>query len=136
MIRINSFPYEQEPWGSAVDEEEETKLWVVNQLMGETEKGDSFEFAYIREDGIELYTGVLTDRNGEVKKLIPAVFAWKHDGVWSQVNYNGEVIDIDDNVAAAWRKVADNVDIDQVVKEWLEAEKQPHLKTLRNAKNH
>ena len=123
MIRINSFPHEEQPWGNVVDEDEIKKLWVVNQLMGETEKGDSFDFSYIREEGVELFTGVLRDQNGEVKALIPALFALKHDGVWTQVSYDGEVVDVDTDVDAAWRKVADNGDIDQAVKNWLEAEK-------------
>ena len=103
-----------------MDDEESLKLWIVNQLMGETDKGDTFEFARVVEDGVELFTGVLKDRDGALKALVPALFSRKHDGVWTEVYYNGEVIDVDADVNAAWRKVTDQGDIDQAVKDWLE----------------
>lgn len=119
MIRVDDFQYELKPWENAVDDDEAMKVWVVNQTMGETEKGDHFEFARIRKDGIEMLAGVLRNQDGDIKALIPAVFSRKHDGVWTQYYYNGVVIDVDADVEAAWRKVTDNGDIDQAVRDWL-----------------
>ena len=120
MIKTNQFFYQLGPWENTVDDEESLKLWIVNQLMGETEKGDALEFARVAEDDVELCTGVLKDKDGALKSLIPALFSRKHDGVWTEVYYNGEVIDVDADVDAAWRKVPDQGDIDQAVKDWLE----------------
>ena len=42
-IRTTYFPegYNIDPWPNVTDQDEVMKLWVVNQLMGETEKGDT-----------------------------------------------------------------------------------------------
>ena len=118
MIRTSYFPqhYKVSPWKSALDEDEEAKLWIYSQLMGETEKGDTLEFVHAKGSGVELYAGVLKDRAGVQKALIPATFCWKHDGVFTEVEYAGTTNDTDDTIKAQWRE-GEPCDIDQVVQE-------------------
>ncbi len=125
MIRTTSIPegYELKPWDNRVDFDAEAKLWVVNQLMGETEKGDVFSFALVAGSAtghkIDLYTGILYGSDGRLKALIPANLTVKHDGVFTNYEYTGLVGETTADVEAEYREVMRDGDIDQAVREWF-----------------
>lgn len=130
-IRTTYFPegYNIDPWPNVTDQDEVMKLWVVNQLMGETEKGDTMILARVTGPAdtpanpdwhrIELWTGILYGNDGKVKALIPALFSVKHDGVFTEYDYTGLVGETTADVEAEYREVTRDGDIDQAVREWF-----------------
>ena len=133
MIRTTSIPdgYDIIPWPNVTDQDEVMKLWVVNQLMGETEKGDTMILTRITGPKtaetpanpdwhrIELWTGILYDGDGEMKALIPALFSVEHDGVFTEYDYTGLVGETTADVEAVYREITQDGDIDQAVREWF-----------------
>ena len=125
MIRTTSIPesYDINLWENVTDQDEVMKMWVVNQLMGETEKGDVFSFAWVTgiESGhkIDLLTGILRGKDGELKALIPANLTVKHDGVFTEYDYTGQVNETTASVEAEYREITRDGDIDQAVQDWV-----------------
>ena len=83
--------YEIEKWDLAT-ENPETITWVWMQLMGEeTEKGDTLDFSIIKNGDIHLFAGVLRNRNGAVKGLIPERYSVFRNGVLDEIDHTGRV---------------------------------------------
>lgn len=132
MIRIEYFPtgYNIDPWPNNTDEDETMKLWVVNQLMGETtEKDDTFMLAHVTgpdntfsdpdRHKIELWTGIIADKNMRTKALIPALFTVKHEGIFTEYDYTGLVGETEDNIEASYREARRDGSIDEAVLKWF-----------------
>lgn len=69
-----------------------TQNWIWNQLMGETEKGDTMEFVMIgkgRDVQENLCAGVLKSACGRIKGLIPAEYNRFYNGVMDSVDFEG-----------------------------------------------
>ena len=121
MIRIGSIPqkgYSITEWGSAMDSDQEAKVWIFHQLMGETQKGDTLEFVYITGNDLEVYAGILRDTGSQMKAFIPAILARLHDGVLTVFDYSGKVFQTDNTVESSCRKIGYHCDIDQAVRKW------------------
>lgn len=68
----------------------ETISWVWHQLMGEeTAKGDTLEFSVIINGDVRLFAGVLHDKSGAVKGVIPERYSVYWDGVLDEVDHTG-----------------------------------------------
>ena len=60
------------PWDKFANNDERAMTWIWNQLMGETEKGDTLEFVELCRGEEKLCTGILKNSEGKIKALIPA----------------------------------------------------------------
>lgn len=97
------------PWNSENDSDDVAKTWVWNQLMGETAKGDILDFSIIskvqpnpkagcsaadNDEVIEenLLAGILKDKDGKLKAIIPAIYEKIMDGIMDSVWFDGKTV--------------------------------------------
>ena len=78
-------------WDRFVEDEEDAKVWIWNQLMGETAKGDTVEFMKIYRDNKKICAGILRDGKGKLKGIIPAIYEKIENDVAEILFYNGEI---------------------------------------------
>jgi len=90
MIRnVDLGKYDIREWDLSM-EPLETISWVWHQLMGEeTAKGDTLEFSVIINGDVRLFAGVLHDKSGAFKGVIPERYSIYRDGVLDEVDHTG-----------------------------------------------
>ena len=97
----------KEPWQNDGTADEKAMTWIWNQLMGETSKGDTLEFAALVKQipgGEErLYAGLLKDWSGKLKAVVPAMYDQFED-------YTGEVaFDASADSSSDWEQVVSEI---------------------------
>ncbi len=78
-----------EKWDEFFDADRTAMTWIWNQLMGETEKGDTLEFVMICRPYERLYAGILRNAENEIKAIIPAMYEHHRNGILDTVDYKG-----------------------------------------------
>lgn len=85
--------YSIKKWIAEDSRDDDAMHWIWNELMGETAKGDTLDFVVITKntDAEEkVFTGILKDKNGSQKAIIPAIYEITKDGIMDIVEYTGE----------------------------------------------
>ena len=73
--------------------DERAMHWIWNELMGETAKGDTLSFVVITtidNPKEKIFAGLLKDKNGEQKAIIPTIYENIKDGIMEVIDYNSE----------------------------------------------
>lgn len=114
----------KEPWQNDGTADEKAMTWIWNQLMGETAKGDTLEFAALVKQipgGEErLYAGLLKDRSGKLKTVVPAMYDQFVDGVLKVVEFDGRTREEDMDSLTPELKIGKmDVDIDGIGRGFL-----------------
>lgn len=114
----------KEPWQNDGTADEKAMTWIWNQLMGETSKGDTLEFAALVKQipgGEErLYAGLLKDWSGKLKAVVPAMYDQFVDGVLKVVEFDGRIREEDMDSLTPELKIGKmDVDIDGIGRDFL-----------------
>ena len=122
MIKIDHVPgtFETIEWptGDGTD----AMTYAFNMLMGETEKGDTIEFRRIHYRNMDLFAGLLKDKDGKLKILIPLLFSKEEGTILTEYFYYGEVTEFDMGLKPKKRVISKDCDIDKEVREQFLAE--------------
>lgn len=126
MIRdakLDGFKIEE--WDYFFDADRIAMTWIWNQLMGETAKGDTLEFAVICRSHEWLYVGILKNAKKEMKAIIPAMYEHHRDSVLDTVDYEGRTRhDEGDILDYETKKGRTDMNIDDLAREFLTSEKE------------
>ena len=119
MIRnVDLGKYDIREWDLSM-EPLETISWVWHQLMGEeTAKGDTLEFSIVINGDVRLFAGVLHDKSGAVKGVIPERYSIYRDGVLDEVDHTGctrhDNMDVSNDQEEDFRVGRMEIDIEEV----------------------
>ena len=127
MIKGNvewSEDIKKEPWQNDGTADEKAMTWIWNQLMGETAKGDTLEFAALVKQisrGYEkLYVGLLKDKSGSLKAVIPAMHERFVDEVLDIIEFDGKTRHDDMGSLEPNMKIDQNeIDMDEMGRRFL-----------------
>ena len=64
-------------------------VWLYDQMMGETERGDKLEPRILSNNGMTVECGLLWGVNGNLKGVIPEMFSAEHGNEYICINPNG-----------------------------------------------
>ena len=107
-------------WAMVDENDYKAREWIWHRLIGETRLGDTVEFCVLHRSADELFCGIVRDRAGELKTLVPAIVTKERDGLYTAIYHNGmkmegrvDEIESGDEISQI------PVDMDALGREWL-----------------
>lgn len=108
-------------WQNNIQSDEDDKTWIWNQLMGETAKGDTLEFRIIKRGDQGLFAGVLRDKNGQMKALVPARFYRYHGEDLYEIDWKGKIHHDKPDVLGYQQEVTESeIGIEEAARQFLQ----------------
>ena len=95
----------------------EAMTHAFNQLMGQTEKGDTISFHRVQDRNMDLFAGLLKDKDGKPKILIPLLLSKEEGTILTEYYYYGEIVESDMGYYPKRRVLLQDCDIDKEVRE-------------------
>ena len=111
-------------WDVFSQTDQKAMTWVWNQLMGETAKGDTLDFAIISHGDEQIYAGILRNKDRMIKGIIPAMYERSRDGFLETIDYKGFLRRDDrDNLDSKLEIKQVNASVDALAQEFFSSEK-------------
>ncbi len=111
-------------WDVFSQTDQKAMTWVWNQLMGETAKADTLDFAIISHGDEQIYAGILRNKDRMIKGIIPAMYERSRDGFLETIDYKGFLRRDDrDNLDSKLEIKQVNASVDALAQEFFSLEK-------------